>query len=278
MEYRTCADCDQRLTKKPGPGRWPTRCDACRSAKLQARSRMRSTRSGKHRTIGVAKCGWCYDDFDARTDRPTFCSVRCASLFNRTTGTFRDIKWVQCEHCHVWLTSRSAHECLLQPPEAQPRVCQEIVCPWCDVRFMQRRTSQIYCSSFCKGAVNAETFSTSIYYAECRVCGDLTVSRYRHVVYCSKSCRRRSEGKFWVPQSLRDYVYERDRWRCQLCNQRVGRKYPVGHDRGPSLDHVVPRSAGGSDAPENLQLAHRICNSIKQAKTFDAGEQLRLVG
>jgi 5-methylcytosine-specific restriction endonuclease McrA len=30
-----------------------------------------------------------------------------------------------------------------------------------------------------------------------------------------------------------------------------------------TFDHIIPRSKGGSDAPENLQLAHARCNKVK---------------
>ncbi|WP_083911028.1 HNH endonuclease [Henriciella marina] len=31
----------------------------------------------------------------------------------------------------------------------------------------------------------------------------------------------------------------------------------------PTFDHILPRAAGGPDRPENLQLAHAICNKRK---------------
>lgn len=31
----------------------------------------------------------------------------------------------------------------------------------------------------------------------------------------------------------------------------------------PTFDHIRPRSKGGRDSPENLQLAHARCNRIK---------------
>lgn len=31
----------------------------------------------------------------------------------------------------------------------------------------------------------------------------------------------------------------------------------------PTFDHIRPRSKGGSDSAENLQLAHARCNKIK---------------
>ncbi|MEL7030841.1 MAG: HNH endonuclease signature motif containing protein [Pseudomonadota bacterium] len=30
-----------------------------------------------------------------------------------------------------------------------------------------------------------------------------------------------------------------------------------------TFDHIIPRSKGGADTPENLQLAHARCNKIK---------------
>lgn len=35
---RPCADCEEPISKKPGPGRWPLRCPTCRDARRTARS------------------------------------------------------------------------------------------------------------------------------------------------------------------------------------------------------------------------------------------------
>ena len=35
------------------------------------------------------------------------------------------------------------------------------------------------------------------------------------------------------------------------------------HPRGLTIDHKISRAAGGSDLPQNLQLLHFACNSIK---------------
>jgi 5-methylcytosine-specific restriction protein A len=42
--------------------------------------------------------------------------------------------------------------------------------------------------------------------------------------------------------AIRRFVLERDRQRCQLCGVH-----------GTHVDHIKPRSAGGSDHPSNLQ-------------------------
>lgn len=61
--------------------------------------------------------------------------------------------------------------------------------------------------------------------------------------------------------------------RCALCGELMLRnRFEAPHARiwdkqRATIDHIVPRSKGGSDAPENLQLAHARCNKIKGNKT-----------
>ncbi len=57
--------------------------------------------------------------------------------------------------------------------------------------------------------------------------------------------------------------------RCALCGGRMFRnRFEAPHARiwakqRATLDHIIPRSKGGSDQPENLQLTHARCNKIK---------------
>jgi len=56
---------------------------------------------------------------------------------------------------------------------------------------------------------------------------------------------------------------------CALCGQPMLRnRFEAPHarvwaKRRATIDHIVPRSKGGSDAASNLQLAHARCNKIK---------------
>lgn len=67
-----------------------------------------------------------------------------------------------------------------------------------------------------------------------------------------------------VPDALRQVVLERDEWRCRYCGRRVILHW---HDAPPPLaatmDHVIPRAAGGRTCPENLVTACRTCNEAK---------------
>lgn len=53
---------------------------------------------------------------------------------------------------------------------------------------------------------------------------------------------------------------------CHLCLKPVTLGLRPRHPRGPSLDHLIPRSKGGTDVWENLRIAHHGCNSRRGSK------------
>lgn len=98
----------------------------------------------------------------------------------------------------------------------------------------------------------------------CEKCG-LRFDRSHHLQrYCSEACR--PDPREWIPSSIRREVYERDDYRCQLCGSET-EVAPVSgeyHPWAPSLDHIVPKSRGGSDRISNLRTAHRWCNTVRR--------------
>lgn len=51
---------------------------------------------------------------------------------------------------------------------------------------------------------------------------------------------------------------------CGYCGGAMSRDVDRQVDpAGATVDHVIPRSEGGSDDPDNLQAAHRGCNQAK---------------
>lgn len=104
--------------------------------------------------------------------------------------------------------------------------------------------------------------------ASCVACGvaiDLTArgkggQRIKaHVKFC-KSCRQ-DYNKYKL--SARELA-QRDGTDCGLCGNPVdmGLSRKVSN-MCPSVDHIIPRSRGGSHDPANLQLAHLHCNQVK---------------
>jgi 5-methylcytosine-specific restriction endonuclease McrA len=55
-------------------------------------------------------------------------------------------------------------------------------------------------------------------------------------------------------------IYERDNYQCQFC----GESFPA---KDLTLDHIDPKSRGGSNDPRNLATACKRCNNYKGART-----------
>lgn len=78
-----------------------------------------------------------------------------------------------------------------------------------------------------------------------------------HVV---RSSRNRSP----LPDGRRRIVLLRDRYTCQWCGDN-GRDVPL------EVDHIVPWSAGGTDATDNLRTLCSDCNQIRSNYRTDLG-------
>ena len=78
----------------------------------------------------------------------------------------------------------------------------------------------------------------------------------------SKESRHvRGYGSAWT--KLREVIIKRDYGLCQQC-KREGRLNPYRKGQGFAVDHVVPKSLGGTDEPGNLML---LCQSHHSSKT-----------
>lgn len=63
-------------------------------------------------------------------------------------------------------------------------------------------------------------------------------------------------------------IFRRDGMRCRLCGEEIS-EFGSHNESGSlvgSIDHIVPKSKGGSDYPSNLQAAHISCNKSKGNK------------
>jgi hypothetical protein len=65
-------------------------------------------------------------------------------------------------------------------------------------------------------------------------------------------------------RSKRNQIGERDNWVCGICGCDVDSELSIYEsDQAASIDHIIPRSKGGSNKDENLQITHWDCNRIK---------------
>lgn len=74
-----------------------------------------------------------------------------------------------------------------------------------------------------------------------------------------------------APQGVRAQVLSRDGWQCRGCGWSPGDYIPPAPTgrplyRGLEIDHIHPRSRGGSDDIDNLQVLCTTCNTRKGAR------------
>jgi cytochrome c1 len=75
--------------------------------------------------------------------------------------------------------------------------------------------------------------------------------------------RRKGRSSSFVRKSLRFAIYARDRFDCVYCRS----VFPIDlTGAGLHLDHVIPRSQGGANTPDNLITACTRCNTSKGAR------------
>lgn len=99
----------------------------------------------------------------------------------------------------------------------------------------------------------------------CATCGQDFTSVGAAARFCSAMCRPKRKT---IKRSVRRALLERDAFTCQLCFEVVDRDAHPGAPLYPALDHVVPRSKGGSDDVSNLRTAHNFCNARKSDMTL----------
>jgi 5-methylcytosine-specific restriction endonuclease McrA len=78
------------------------------------------------------------------------------------------------------------------------------------------------------------------------------------------------QGSKWLRKSTRRRIYERDGHQCVWCCEKVTPKgCPEDYMMGcaATIDHVVPRSKGGTNFPSNLITSCNACNSKRGGRS-----------
>lgn len=138
-----------------------------------------------------------------------------------------------------------------------------------------------FCSSQCKSYVQAnkhwlgEGPSTRVYFYPCPDCESLILSRSgngshkvcaacrvirNRAINARKSHARRASGP---PVMSVNEIAERDGNRCHICCRKINMSLSGMAKWGPTIEHILPVSQGGTNEPGNLALAHRYCNTAR---------------
>lgn len=257
-----------------------------------------SREARKGRTVYRKVCPHCGVEFETIYPKQEFCSSTCGS---RYYGQKRRGKYF-CEYCgeprwsdHPNRNRFCSPECarkaaavkmlpikLARQAEWEER--HNKVCPRCGGAFIANRSYRIYCCDECQYETALETqrqqFAEAyeprtFYCAECGTKVTTTCGDHRSL-YCSDVCAQRAAHReykatrkeqmaaaFVEPVGLRG-VYERANGICEICGLPVPNDTSPENPWGATRDHIVPLSKGGLHEKSNCQLAHRICNSMKQ--------------
>lgn len=139
---------------------------------------------------------------------------------------------------------------------------ENVSCPVCN------NNRRGYTTAICKEC--GKTFEQySVQQVLCKECHTKVEKEKQRTHKRLREARATKNGKVDYSITLSKLI-ERDNRICQLCGREVnesdyvyiGDTFIAGNDY-PSIDHIKPLSKGGVHQWNNVQLAHRLCNSIK---------------
>lgn len=233
---------------------WPAWCLECGvplpqtgKPRLTCGQRCNDARKLKRRPTAV--CAHCGDSYNLRsgTKRVSrYCSYRCSAIARAPESVVSGataIGFVSCVHCRTEHVTRAS---------------------------MNRRRMPC-CRGLCScGRPSYTKGSTSL-------CWSCFYDRYKDR-FTANAHRRRAKllTNGPVEDISRLALAERDGWRCHLCGKKVRASKRKRDPLGPSIDHILPISLGGTHTWDNVALAHDRCNRSKGARP--QGEQLLLIG
>lgn len=136
-----------------------------------------------------------------------------------------------------------------------------------------------------KDEMFAKMTGEQIGFAECLCCGGMFVRVGKRKKYCSSKCMNRAMNAASKDRRVRklkehsidkgitlERLYEKNNGVCALCgclcdwnDHHYKDGAFIAGEKYPSIDHIIPLSKGGTHSWDNVQLAHRKCNSRKGA-------------
>lgn len=173
------------------------------------------------------------------------------------------------------------------------RAVLERVCAGCGLVYLTRKSKKLSLCDRCRpfwDPARERWAQRRVMYVECKTenCDNLMVQRFRgdghrpDNVYCSPYCAKiqgkrdhhrrtvqaRTVGGKRGKQRRRDdnlAVAFRHGYRCHLCGKLIDVSLPHTDKRALQIDHLIPVSAGGTDARANLAPSHAACNRTRSA-------------
>lgn len=229
----------------------------------------------RHATVQVP-CAWCgtlvsKNKSNNSKRRPT-CSDPC-----RKALQFPPKSNLPEDHWALWYGKASAW----------PRLPLS-ACDHCGETYAQASRNSMYCSARCRekvawiNRVHASGGLTREEWAQvdrnCTDCAATYRSPHAGDIRCVP-CRTvaRAKSRSWITPARRLRLYVRDNYMCHLCGEVTDPTLDATDANYPTLDHLIPRSKGGTDDDTNLSTAHFECNWIRSDDDLESIGSLTLL-
>lgn len=253
----TCHPCRRKspeyLKRHATKDHSPRLCPICRATFTPRRTDQKycgPVCHGKRKRDGnrpVSACDSCGTSFTPVCKGHRFCSAGCR------TPPRSKVRWVRCPQREHWATEQAGLSCSCirpTPRTGRPADFEELrPCVECgsEMRLHRFNLRRLRCDACLANVKRRE-----------------------------KDKRRALKRDAYRADVSRAKVFERDRYRCQLCGKKLNMNVVAPHPKAPTIDHIVPLAQGGLHEPSNAQAAHFLCNSIKGDR--GGNEQLLLIG
>lgn len=230
-----------------------------------------------HRKFCSTPCQWA----SMRT-RPTLTCKGCGQPFVQRRRGSKDANLYcgrSCSGRRKWAseTERRKAEKTRWRERKRQRLGLDQRCQRCGAQYRSKTLSDPYCSAACRKPRRIHASRP------CSMCSQPFVPHHGLAKFCSPECAKKTHKRHrpkggrkdrhrarkagvryeWINRSK---LFERDRWRCQVCGIRTPKRLRGKlSDNAPELDHRVPLAMGGDHTWANVQLACRRCNAMKAA-------------
>lgn len=202
-------------------------------------------------------------------DKPHRARGLCSTHYNRTYAPDRHRTDKVCEVCGTGYTTTrtNGRYCSLACRDAESRARKAVVGPLPWVRPdtpgpPPRRTLRTWVAGRC--AWCDAGFVARLYGTPDRYCSRECATRGRDKRHATSARQRGIVHQKWISPQRRYAIYARDSWTCHLCAEPVDPSLPYNDPWAASLDHLTPRALGGTHDDDNLRLAHRWCNAVRE--------------
>lgn len=220
------------------------------------------------------KCVHCNKEFEPTNGRQKYCNQRCRAKHN-SKKFYKKVPLMdkKCKECGAKFTTNQKQQtyCSRKCSERSEAKRQKeratiarlenwkanpLVCKQCGVYFVKKDGKQKYCSRECRCRWNNENKSRELL-------AKRDLKRYHTMM---------GNGHYDRSISVKSLV-ERAGLKCGICGEftDMGDHYFkngtfIAGENYPSVDHILPISKGGTHTWDNVQLAHRRCNTKKKDK------------